>query len=222
MSDEVFRIIKGQIEEMQLVPGDRLPSESYLAEQFGVSRITIRAALQKLEALDLVETKGGGGTYVKKFSFSDILDSISSLMAKSVSYEDLSAFRRAIEPASIETLRGKNITSQDIKKLEKIYAAMVKDAEREDKVNFAKDDFEFHMQICRMSGNNMFIFSYELAQSVMVEYFQHHYTVRPTTAQLSLSAEQYYTNALRYHAEIISAFKENDIDRCLAIENSLM
>src|SRR3954463_9031870 len=45
-------------------PGSRLPTETKLAEHFGVSRPTVRAALRELEALGLVRTQHGVGTFV--------------------------------------------------------------------------------------------------------------------------------------------------------------
>ncbi|MBA3019921.1 GntR family transcriptional regulator [Propionicimonas sp.] len=45
-------------------PGGRLPAESQLAEHFSVSRPTIRAALRELEAMGLVKTQHGVGTFV--------------------------------------------------------------------------------------------------------------------------------------------------------------
>jgi GntR family transcriptional regulator len=45
--------------EKQLAPGQKLPSESKLQAQFGVSRITVRQALSALQAEGLVETFNG-------------------------------------------------------------------------------------------------------------------------------------------------------------------
>lgn len=45
-------------------PGSRLPAEAQLAEHFGVSRPTVRAALRELEAMGLVRTQHGVGTFV--------------------------------------------------------------------------------------------------------------------------------------------------------------
>ena len=62
--------VEAQIKEAillgQFAPGDKLPPETELAEQFGVSRITVRDALRVLEARGLVRVKVGamGGAFV--------------------------------------------------------------------------------------------------------------------------------------------------------------
>ena len=50
IGDQVYQQMKDQIVNGEWKAGDRLPSENELAEQFGVSRVTVRGALQKLAA----------------------------------------------------------------------------------------------------------------------------------------------------------------------------
>lgn len=57
--------LRTQINQGVLQPGDLLPSEAELGEQYGVSRITVRAALQHLEQDGLLERQAGRGTFVK-------------------------------------------------------------------------------------------------------------------------------------------------------------
>jgi len=57
--------LRAQIGEGMLRPGDLLPSEAELGQQYGVSRITVRAALQHLEHDGLLERQAGRGTFVK-------------------------------------------------------------------------------------------------------------------------------------------------------------
>lgn len=49
---------------IDLHPGDRLPTEDELIEQFGVSRITVRRAVQNLATRNLVTTRHGRGSFV--------------------------------------------------------------------------------------------------------------------------------------------------------------
>lgn len=56
--------LRAEIEGNEHLPGDRLPTETRLAEIFEVSRPTVRAALRDLEARGLVRTQHGVGTFV--------------------------------------------------------------------------------------------------------------------------------------------------------------
>src|SRR5262245_28643939 len=57
--------IERQIANGALAPGSRLPSEDELVRQYGVSRTTVRKAIQELERMEIVEVKRGRGTYVQ-------------------------------------------------------------------------------------------------------------------------------------------------------------
>jgi GntR family transcriptional regulator len=48
-----------------IAPGGRLPTEEALVEKYGVSRTTIRKAIQELERLELIEIRRGKGTFVR-------------------------------------------------------------------------------------------------------------------------------------------------------------
>lgn len=62
--DQATDQIKQYIYERKLVPGDRLPTETQLAESFGISRLTVREATKALEFLGIVESKTGVGLTV--------------------------------------------------------------------------------------------------------------------------------------------------------------
>ncbi len=53
-----------RIQSGVMAPGDALPAERKIAEQFGVSRVTVRRALEQLVSEGLIETRQGSGTYV--------------------------------------------------------------------------------------------------------------------------------------------------------------
>lgn len=76
ISDEIALQIKQMILADELRPGDKLPAETELAEQFSVSRTAVREALFNLEAQGLIDRKKSGGTLVKQFHSLKLLESI--------------------------------------------------------------------------------------------------------------------------------------------------
>lgn len=64
MRNQVSEQIKQYIVEQKLMPGDRLPTETQLAETFGISRLSLREATKSLEFLGIIESKTGVGLTV--------------------------------------------------------------------------------------------------------------------------------------------------------------
>ena len=64
ITTQVSDLLAERIRSQEYAPGSRLPSESDLALQLGVSRATVRSALARLATQGLVLRKQGNGTYV--------------------------------------------------------------------------------------------------------------------------------------------------------------
>jgi GntR family transcriptional regulator, transcriptional repressor for pyruvate dehydrogenase complex len=64
LRDQAAEQIQRYIVSNKLVPGNRLPTETQLAETFGVSRLSVREATKSLEFLGIVESKTGVGLTV--------------------------------------------------------------------------------------------------------------------------------------------------------------
>ena len=58
VSDEIIRQIRSQISQGMLKPGDRLPPERDLVKEFGVSRPSLREALNSLVGMGFLEVRG--------------------------------------------------------------------------------------------------------------------------------------------------------------------
>ena len=67
LAEQVATSIRNAILGGKLTPGDSLPSERGLATEFGVTRGSVREAIQRLEALGLVEVRQGGATRVRNY-----------------------------------------------------------------------------------------------------------------------------------------------------------
>lgn len=61
---QLKEVIREQIASGELQPGDRLPSERELSEQYGISRMTVREALSELVREGVVQRRQGKGTFV--------------------------------------------------------------------------------------------------------------------------------------------------------------
>ena len=65
ISDEIYNKILERISDGRWGVGQKLPSEKQLCEMFEASRVSVRAALHKLQANDLIITRQGVGSIVK-------------------------------------------------------------------------------------------------------------------------------------------------------------
>ena len=120
----ISKMIVDQVRELirsgRLVAGDRLPSERELAEQFGVSRVTVRDGLRSLEAMGLLDVKVGanGGAFLRAPSSDDAGRGMSDmLLMAELSPEEIAEARlmlelntvilavRRAEPEDIQALR---------------------------------------------------------------------------------------------------------------------
>src|SRR5882672_6430946 len=84
--EEVALQIREQLSKGALKPGDRLPSERELAEQFGLSRNTVREALRSLEMSGILEFRKGatGGAFVREAHSEAVISGFSDLFRMGV------------------------------------------------------------------------------------------------------------------------------------------
>jgi len=106
LSTQIAAAIRDAILSGKLIVDERLPSEAELSEQFGVSRPTVREALKRLAAQNLIRTQRGatGGAFVRRLSFQDaqaqqITTSTLLLSMNEVDFETACEARFALERA---------------------------------------------------------------------------------------------------------------------------
>src|SRR4051795_5847796 len=107
-------IVGGRLQE-----GARLAPERELAEQFGVSRVTVRDALRSLEAMGLIEVRVGarGGAFVTVPTGSVVGQTMSDMMImKAITPEDVVEARLVVELGTV-TLACARATDDDLAEL---------------------------------------------------------------------------------------------------------
>jgi GntR family transcriptional regulator, hexuronate regulon transcriptional repressor len=141
---QIARRIAASIEDGRYAPGDRLPSERELADDFGVSRPTIRDAMIALEFQGLVEARQGSGVYVK--AAPQIAEDAAE---RDVSALELAEARRLFEGEAC-ALAAAIITDEQVARLESLIAEMARESVTD---IFEKHELEFHLTVARATGN---------------------------------------------------------------------
>jgi len=135
--------ITSLIEQGAYQAGTRLPSERALAEEFEVSRVTVREALVSLQTLGRVRIRTGSGVYVCDGAGSSV-----PLQAEASAFE-LTQARLLIE-SEAAALAAPEIDDETLERLRALLAGM-RDSASDEEADLA--DRDFHLAIATASGN---------------------------------------------------------------------
>lgn len=94
-------VLKAEIESRKWRAGEQIPNETQLAERFGVSKITVRQALQKLSDLGYIRREQGRGTFVARRKFDEGPRELTSF-TEEMRRHDLSAASRVLAQGVVE------------------------------------------------------------------------------------------------------------------------
>ena len=134
------------IDDGVYTPGSRLPGERELAEQFGVSRVTIREAEIALQAVGRIAIKTGSGAYV-----------LESDVHLNGGLPEVSAFElteaRALFESEAAALAARDIDDATLEHLAELIDVMEHGGGSAAEEAAEQADREFHMTIARASGN---------------------------------------------------------------------
>lgn len=153
--ERLYRDIVDQIQELivagDLRPGDRLPAERQLAEQFGVSRTAVREAIKSLAEKGLVDIMVGRGTFVTSPSHEHVVESLTLLLrVEDTPIADLQAARTLVE-VPVAGLAAQHRTDEHLDALRARLGEM--EASLGDVERFVEADTAFHVELARATGN---------------------------------------------------------------------
>jgi GntR family transcriptional repressor for pyruvate dehydrogenase complex len=153
ISEEIVTQIKVLISDGQLKPGERVPSERELAALLGVSRPSVREAIMVLEAMGLVESRQGGGTFVRSLTETSLADPLSSMVGNNPRMlHNLAEVRMGLETWSAY-LAAQRATDEEIEILRQLVAEMGRQAESGGWD--AELDTQFHYAITAAAHNTI-------------------------------------------------------------------
>ncbi|MEO1638235.1 MAG: GntR family transcriptional regulator [Pseudomonadota bacterium] len=168
LSAQIAKAIKDAIIAGSLPVDERLPSEAELAEQFDVSRPTVREALKRLAAQSLIRTQRGatGGAFVNRLRFEDAYGQQITTSTLLLSMNDVSfttacearyALERACAPLSVQRRTADHLATMRAEAHRQAQPGLTDEA-------FCASDVAFHRALVDAAGNP--VLSYQLAGAV--------------------------------------------------------
>ena len=199
ITDQVVEYLKENIESGKWNIGEKIPSENQMVMELGVSRSSIRSALQYLIGIGVLKSYQGKGTFLintqvenwdeaeYKITSEDCMDICKVL-----------EFGKILEPGAC-VLAMENCDEKTVAALE-VYLEQMKEF-KGDRAKFVRADLKFHEVISRTSGNPLLEKS---LHKVFLESRKNHEQMNELFG---------YETGLHYHTEILEAFKNHDAER---------
>ncbi|MCE5335592.1 MAG: FadR family transcriptional regulator [Desulfobacteraceae bacterium] len=200
-ADEAFKALHDLIMSGQLKHGDKLPPQDELARQFGVSRNTVREAINKLTVMGLLTARQGIGTLINISSPSAYMASLSDhLLLQPGTVRDFMEARVIVEVAMVR-LAVLRATPDTLGELE-VNVKKQKEALRKGSVdNFIALDVEFHLCLGKTSGNKV-LMQFHGALTDLLGKFIREVSLLPRATQ----------NAFAFHRDILKSISARDAD----------
>jgi GntR family transcriptional repressor for pyruvate dehydrogenase complex len=197
LSQAVSAAVLERIRSGEFGPGDRLPTEKMLMEEYGVGRNSVREAVQALVTLGLIEVRPGRGATVIGIESENALDSETlAALLKEEAVDDLCAFRRLLETET-STCAARNATDQEIANIAQCQAAFEYAHATGSPVSDADD--AFHAAVARASHNSVYATMLD-AVSVLIA------NARRLTEHVAWAVPR----AIEEHNQVIAAIRAHD------------
>lgn len=199
IADQLLKDIK----DAKYPIGSRLPAERVLAQQFAVSRPTIRNAIQHLESFGCVETRRGSGSYVKAMDLRkpESENAFSTpLITKETMNCDVIEVRMLLD-TEIAAMAAVRRTPEQLALLKDNIAQMRASISRGGL--WEEDDASFHMLLCKAANNPVLYNLVEMSSALYT------YTTRLSKGITGDTPELFVDQ----HEQLLMAIENRDAER---------
>jgi GntR family transcriptional repressor for pyruvate dehydrogenase complex len=194
------RAIQDLIRRNALKPGERLPAQRELSNELNVSRTSLREALSTLEALGIVSTSAGRGTFVTDAAVGEQAAISSWRFSNRYELHEVYEYRYLMESAAVR-LAAMNISEEELTELKLLHAQYKAKLTASDFMASAVFDFQFHRSIMVCSRNRVFVDIYDKFHKIFQQ-----------TQMLPFSRRQRRWEAVIEHGKILEALQQHDPD----------
>lgn len=154
LTEQVSGALQAQIRAGEMAPGDRLPTESQLAESFGVSRTVVREAIARLRSDGLIESRQGAGMFVARSSLGVPFRIGPSGLSSPAAVAEIMELRMGVE-CEAAALAAERATDAQLQAIQRALDSVREAVERGG--DGVDEDLGFHRAIVRATGNSRYI-----------------------------------------------------------------
>ncbi|MFP3979048.1 FadR/GntR family transcriptional regulator [Marinobacter sp. KMM 10035] len=205
-SDQIVDSVKRWVALNRMQPGDRLPNERELMEQFQCSKGTVREALKSLEVQGLISIRTGpnGGAVLEPVPY----EKASELLRNFLHFEqpsgpEIYALRTLVEP-EIAALATPHLSEEDLANLASLIAHCKADPETfEERIEQRIAELDFHVLLAKRCGNAMLAFIGRFVNDMIRDLVIFKKSALPEQREFSCAN-------LAYHQELLEAFRTKD------------
>src|SRR5438552_10788443 len=184
------------LRECRWAPGDQIPRERELAERFRVSWTSVREALRALEMQGVIESRQGGGTFVRTADTEALVPPLAAAILRGQrELAEVLEVRELIEPG-IARLAATRATSEPVSELEHLL-----ERQQECIANgrpFVDEDTAFHYTLARAADNHILLRLHNVILDLLRESRQSYLHV-PDRPQMSLRGHEAILGAIKAH-----------------------
>ena len=209
LSDRVADMMLETILARDLRPGDPLPSERELSEQYAVSRTVIREAVRYLVAKGAVDVVSGRGLSVAAVEATLVSSSMSLYLRgnhRDMPYRLIHELRMTIEP-EIASLAADRATPEGVQQLRADHQRLRDSIDDIEAAALA--DVDFHLTLAKLTQNDLFVIVLNSVGTIMVD-------IRRAKLSLPLT----HNNGIREHQKILTAVAKGDAEAARAAMRS--
>ncbi len=206
IADEVFDRLSKKIISGEWPTNYRLPTEMEIADTYGVSRVSVRAAIQKLQMYGMVKTKAGEGTFVNEVSMHELFDQLFKINALPNDYIQMNQMKAGLEQAAVEFIisSGEAVPEAKLDELDALVSDLKNYRLAGDLENYLDSDMQFHREVVDLSQNALLIMIYDALANTIRKISA--LNVKLSSLDVTESAELLYV----YHHMVAEAIRKAD------------
>lgn len=199
LSETVAETLRVLILAGELSPGEKLPAEQSLAEQFGVSRNVIREALRRLNEQGLAEVRHGAGIFVSAPDQETVVSAFARYVHLHYGKEQVASIyeARALLEPQIAALAAERATLEDIAALDETYERMQRNTGEPEA--WSQADLDFHLVMADATHNPILPLLLRSLTETLREMFE-----------AAWNQEEGRRAGLEYHGRVLQDVKARD------------